>query len=286
MRTPLFVPVALSLAVIAASPALADEWHKSFPIGSSPSLSVVTSDADVRVGTWDRHEIDVRVVTEGYAIPRQVRVSAEQTGDAVAVEVRWPSVRFDFNFGLSGHPRRVRILITAPARGTLDLHTGDGDIEVGPFAGTVRASSGDGSIVLDRPHGTIELRSGDGRVEALNVEGELSAITGDGRIRVSGNFTGLEVRTGDGGISVDAGATRSLSREWSLRSGDGPVSLRIPRNLGAALDASTSDGRVDVDVPVRIEGRMNPHHIRGVINGGGPLLRVRTGDGSILIESS
>ena len=69
-----------------------------------------------------------------------------------------------------------------------------------------------------------------------------------------------------------------------LETSGGSVALTVPRALGAELDARTSGGRVSVDVPVaaRVRGRSE---VRGPVNGGGPLLRLRTSGGSVSVHS-
>ena len=93
------------------------------------------------------------------------------------------------------------------------------------------------------------------------------------------------MRTNDGRVDVEAQKGSKLAPDWSLASGDGPISLRVPSDLAATLDLRTGDGRVDVRLPVTITGRVREREMQGTINGGGPLLRIRTGDGSVTLTS-
>ena len=72
---------------------------------------------------------------------------------------------------------------------------------------------------------------------------------------------------------------------WSLHSGDGSVTLSVPPALGAQVFLHSGDGSVRVDLPLRTTGGMHEHTVQGRLNGGGPLLEIRTGDGSIRLES-
>jgi len=72
-----------------------------------------------------------------------------------------------------------------------------------------------------------------------------------------------------------------LLEPWHLQTGDGNVTLGVPRNLGAHIDASTSDGEVHSTLPLSQSGSSR---IEGDINGGGPALVVRTADGSIQLH--
>ncbi len=69
--------------------------------------------------------------------------------------------------------------------------------------------------------------------------------------------------------------------DWRLETGDGSVSLEVPGDLAADVDLHTSDGHIDLDMPVTTEGKIRQNEVRGKLNGGGSLLTIRTGDGSI-----
>ena len=73
----------------------------------------------------------------------------------------------------------------------------------------------------------------------------------------------------------------TLAASWRLETGDGSVSLEVPGDLAADVDLHTSDGHIDLDMPVTTEGKIRQNEIHGKLNGGGSLLTIRTGDGSI-----
>ena len=54
---------------LAAAPlAQAEEWSKTFTLTGKPDLRVTTSDANIRVDTWDQNTIEARVTAEGWKI--------------------------------------------------------------------------------------------------------------------------------------------------------------------------------------------------------------------------
>jgi hypothetical protein len=46
----------------------------------------------------------------------------------------------------------------------------------------------------------------------------------------------------------------------------------------------TGDGHIDVNLPLTTEGRIKPNDVHGKMNGGGKLMTIHTGDGSISIR--
>jgi len=58
------------------------------------------------------------------------------------------------------------------------------------------------------------------------------------------------------------------------------------RDYRADVDLHTSDGHIDLDIPVTTDGKLRENEVRGKINGGGSLMTIRTGDGSIHLRKS
>ena len=79
---------------------------------------------------------------------------------------------------------------------------------------------------------------------------------------------------------------RNCRPGWRLETGDGSVSLTVPGELAADVDLHTSDGHIDLDMPITTEGQIRQNEVRGKLNGGGSSLTIRTGDGSIHLRKS
>jgi DUF4097 and DUF4098 domain-containing protein YvlB len=255
----------------AAAPARADEWSKTYTLTGKPNLRVDTSDANIHVSTWDQNTIEAKVTTTRYKIGDDgIRIEEHQTGDEVEIDVRYPHTHgFGITVDWGNHgSHRVDIEIRMPHEGRVDLRTGDGKIELGNFKGEMQLRSGDGSQELD------------------SVDGKLRALTGDGHIRANGRFDELDLKTGDGRVEARATAGSALATGWRLESGDGTVTLEVPENLAADVELHTGDGHIDLDVPVTTEGKIREGEVRGKLNGGGNLLMIHTGDGSIRLRKS
>src|SRR3984885_8972908 len=253
--------VILALAAAASLPARADEWSKTFNLTGKPDLRVETSDANIRVDTWDKNTIQATVPTVRYKIGDDgIKIQEHQTGDAVELEVHYPRMH---GLTIDWGQRRVDIVIHMPREVKVNLRTEDSKIEIGGFKGEMDLHSGDGSETLDA------------------VDGKLRATTGDGHIRANGRFDELDLKTGDGHVDVRATAGSALAAEWRLETGDGSVTLEVPETLAADVDLRTSDGHIDLDMPVTAEGRVKENEVRGKLNGGGNRMTIRTGDGSI-----
>ncbi len=250
----------LVVSVISVLPAHADEWSKTYALTGKPDLRIETSDANIRVMTWDQPKLEAKVITTRYKIGEDgIRVEERQNGDSVEIGVHYPHHGISIDWG----QRRVDIIIQMPREGRVNLRTGDGKIDVAGLKGDIDLHSGDGSENLEA------------------VDGKLHASTGDGHITAHGRFDELDLKTGDGHVEVRAASGSSLSAGWRLETGDGNVSLEVPDGLAADVNLHTSDGHIDLDMPITTEGKIGHNEIHGKLNGGGSQLTIRTGDGSI-----
>jgi len=241
--------------------------EKRFTVSGRPAVSVSTFDGSIEVRPWDR--ADVEVVVEKHAASKasaaSITVDAQQNGDTITVDVHAShSNGFSFHFN-----RSAKLIVSLPA------------------ASDLTARSGDGSIDIERIAGKVDLHSGDGSIKARSLKGDVSATSGDGSIRIEGAFGALRAHTGDGSITIVAADGERASRDWDISTGDGSVTVELPKSFGADIDAHTGDGSIHLDnVTVSdVSGRLEKRSLKGRIGGGGAALRIRTGDGSITLRS-
>jgi hypothetical protein len=252
------------VALLAAVTALADDWSKTYTIAGRPELRVETDDGSVTIRPGADRKIVARVSTFGWKLaPGEVQIRESQEGDRVDLAVRIPHRPFSFN----SNNRSIHVDLQVPRQIRSDVHTGDGNIDIQGIAGETR------------------LRTGDGRIEALSLDGSLHAESGDGHVRVRGRLDMLTLHTGDGSIEADVLPGSKMSAGWRVETGDGGVTLRLPPAFGAELELHTGDGGISMDLPaVTSVSRSGDKDLRGRLNGGGAVLSVRTGDGSIHIR--
>jgi Toastrack DUF4097 len=241
--------------------AFAEEWSKSYTVSAKPSLRVDTNDAAVEISRGSGNTISARVTTSNYPIGNNgLRITEHQDGDKVELSVHIPN---QSGFHIGWQNRRVRIEVQVPAETALDLHSGDGHISVDGTTGSARIDTGDGAI------------------EVHNISGSLRARTSDGHITADGVFNEIYLHSGDGHVDLTAHQGSKMDRAWLIHTGDGRVSVTLPADFAAELYAHTGDGHITMDFPVTVSGSMDRGRMRGKLNGGGELLEISTGDGSI-----
>ncbi|MBV9300586.1 MAG: hypothetical protein JOY62_00880 [Acidobacteriaceae bacterium] len=247
------------IAVFLLQPsARADEWNKHWNVGPNPELRIDAHDAAVTVEATEGNGIDATLRTRGWSIgPSGVHVIEHQSGNSVEIDVKVPSVHFAFTM------HSIELRVRVPRELTANIHTGDGSIRLRGLHGPLRADTGDGSI------------------QGEDLDGTLEANSGDGSVHIAGRFDGLQLHTKDGSVELEVMRGSRMQSEWHVQTGDGSVSVRVPHDLPADLELRTGDGHIHFDLPLSVTGTQSEHEVRGKLNGGGPLLAIRTGDGSI-----
>jgi DUF4097 and DUF4098 domain-containing protein YvlB len=253
------------------------------------SVNRVEGHARVRVGTRRRG------TSGAEAALRQLVTSPpiEQSGNTVRIgRIEDRSLQEDISISYE---------LVVPVRSTIAASTGSGGVTIRGVQGDVRATTGSGSLSLAAIQGEVYGRTGSGSIRATQItgpfeggtgsgsidvtllgSGDVSLSTGSGSISASGVRGALRAESGSGGIDVDG----EMRGRWELRTGSGSVTVELPAQAAFNLVARAGSGRVNIDHPLTIQGRIDERmqEVTGTVRGGGPELNIRTGSGGIRIN--
>jgi len=172
------------------------------------------------------------------------------------------------------------------------IETGGGGIEVRQCSGKVKASTGGGSIDLGDIGGPAEIETGGGSIHLASAKGHVEAHTGGGGIELYG-VPSARVETGAGGIVVKFVKTAAPPSDSRLETSAGDITVYIAPDVAISVRASVDLGNghhITSDFPdihIASEGdKWGPRTLNaeGKLNGGGPVLKVRTTSGDICIR--
>jgi len=279
----------LTLAGLLIAPASAfgsKTWSRTFQAGGHPTVRVKTEDARVEVRAHDAKTVDVRVEAiggvSGFSIGTLTpKVRIEERDGVIEVEVETHGV----TAGLTISSLHYEVDIAVPPGCDLEAHTSDGSLTVDGLRGHVGVNSSDGHVTLTDLKGDVSIRTSDGPVVAEGIDGRLEGTTADGTLRVKGRFDDLALQSTDGGMEVEVAPGSTLSDGWSLSTTDCGLRLVLPSALKLTLDARVRDGSLDVDLDTGSSIQASDlHAVRMDLNGGGPVLKIRTSDGSVRIR--
>ncbi len=257
-RAPLLAAALLLLAAGAAQAVERQETlDKTFPLAAGGSVSVANVNGAVEVAAWDRDEVRVQAV-------KKVRAGTE---DRAADALKRLEVRIE------------------PGADRVAIHTGDagdsGGVLAWLFGNHVEASV---SYTLSVPRmAHVEVDTVNGKIRIRGVAGRVDAETTNGGMELSDLRGPVKASTTNGGVQADLS---QVAPETSVRleTTNGGIRLTVPREARLSIDASTTNGGIDVSGLDASIGRHSRRHVEAEVNGGGAQVRVSTTNGGIRIS--
>ncbi len=173
--------------------------------------------------------------------------------------------------------------------GGAELQAGGGNVEINRCVGRVKASTGGGNITLGDIGGPADIETGGGSIRLSSAKGRVGANSGAGTIELYG-VPSARVETGAGGITVKLVNTGAERSDSMLETSAGDITVYIAPDVALSVRASVELGnghRITSEFPdihIASEGdKWAPKTLtaEGKLNGGGPLLKVRTTTGDI-----
>jgi DUF4097 and DUF4098 domain-containing protein YvlB len=250
----------LLLAITGAAPAetLREPVDRTIDIRPGGEISLVNVNGKITITSWDQPR--VRLQAEKYVeshdeqaakkAMQQLRIEVKATANGLSIETRQPNNNGPGGFleALFGdHVNMgVRYELTVPRSVNLNVENTNGSVHVEDLSGR------------------LNLETTNGRIEVARCSGSVNAGTTNGAIRA-------EL------LQVASGASMRLETT------NGGITLAIPSNLAANIEAGTTNGSVTTDVPITTT-RFEKHSLRGTMNGGGGLIRLSTTNGGIRIN--
>lgn len=197
----------------------------------------------VDVEAWDRNEVFVRA---------RVVAWADSHAEAASImrDIRLDAGRTIRADGPRMHRDRswsVSYQVFVPRETGLDLETTNGGLSVAGVSSRMRLRTVNGGIRLDAVGGDVRGRTTNGGLDVV--------LVGD---RWAGS--GLDLGTTNGGIR-----------------------LEVPDGYSAELVTGTVNGRLQLDFPVLVQGRID-RTIETTLGDGGPMIRVQTTNGGVVIR--
>jgi len=170
------------------------------------------------------------------------------------------------------------------------LETGGGSIRLEKCNGRVKATTGGGSIDLGDINGPVQVGSGGGSIRLASAKGRVEAETGGGSIQLDG-ATSVKAETGAGSIVVKLVSSSDARTNSTLETSAGDITVYLANDLPITVRAA-----IEMANGHKIRSEFNDIHVasegaswpgpqtvtaEGQLNGGGPVLKVRTSSGNI-----
>lgn len=279
--------------------------EKSFNVSPGGSLEVETSGGGIRVQSSDENKVTVvarqRIKagseSEADELLEDLSLTIEQDGNNVIARAKYERRSW------GSQPVQVDFTVTVPERYNVKLRTSGGSVNVADLEGVADVRTSGGSISLGRITGDIDARTSGGNISLEEGGGRVRLGTSGGSVRVgrAGGETDVDtsggsidiksvegqVRAHTSGGSVSAAINGSLKGDCILETSGGRVRAVVDSEAAFRLDASTSGGGVRAEgLTITIDrGGAGRSRLAGTVNGGGPLLKLRSSGGDVVIET-
>jgi hypothetical protein len=258
MRT-LLLSATLFLATAASAAQLSETIDRTFDVRAGADFVLSNVNGRILIDSWDQPK--VRVIAR-----------KKVDGDRDELKAALAALRVEMQ------PRNGGLVVTTHdpksengGASILDWLSGDDvdanveyDVTV-PRSMNVDVTNTNGGIRLAAVTGKLELDTTNGKIDVKRCAGSIDASTTNG--------------------TIDAELLRiAQGQPLRLETTNGRIEIALPAGAGADVDASITNGSISSDLPVATT-RTSSNALRGTINGGGTLLRMRTTNGGITIRS-
>jgi hypothetical protein len=296
--------------------------ERSFKVESGQRLYLDSDLGSVKVRGDGGHEVVIRVVKGANDMSRRdaeelferFDLSFDQTSNGVSIDGEYEgerswrrgrNLRVEFEIAVP-HDFDVRVktaggsLYAEDIAGDIDLKTAGGSVTTLDLDGPLSVETSGGSIRAETISGPARLHTSGGSITARDINGEVDCNTSGGGITVERAGGDVSAHTSGGSINLreiegtaNAHTSGGSIRAELLTAPDGPmkletsggsITLQLAANTHVDIDARASGGNVRTDLPVVGESNRSKTNLRGTINGGGPLLTLRSSGGGVRIQ--
>jgi len=123
-----------------------------------------------------------------------------------------------------------------------------------------------------------------GSVVGRNLASVVEAATTNGNVEVS-TSEWASATTTNGGIRVSMGGAK-WTGELKMTTTNGSVEVAMPASAEFRVIAATTNGGIQTDFPVTVQGSFSSKELSGTVGGGGRELKVATTNGTIRLMKS
>jgi putative adhesin len=198
----------------------------------------------IRVRGWDRGDVLVRAKIVGDA---ETDAEARRVVSGVRIVTAGGNVRAEGPEGRGDANWSVSFEIQVPRTALLTLTTNNGGISIEDFQGTAKFRARNGGVSLNN---------------------------------VSGDIRG---ETTNGGVTIDLTGERWDGAGLDVETRNGGIRMTMPEHYSAALETGTTNGRVNIDFPVAVQGQFG-RSVSATLGAGGAKIRAVTTNGGVTIR--
>jgi DUF4097 and DUF4098 domain-containing protein YvlB len=257
-----FLIIITGLINFACATSLDETFTKKIPAEKISSVEVYNQNGSIEVESWTENQIEIVAYKKVRAsnhenaeeLMKHLEIDIDQSGNNLRIETIHPRRNKDNDGGFlswlfslgSNSSASIDYVIKVPKKMDLDLNSTNGGLDV------------------YNCEGMIDLKTTNGKIVAKDIKGSTNCKTTNGSIKVY-----LE--------------KIYPKEDMTFKSTNGSIKVYLPDDTNADVEAKTTNGSISCDLPVKGNHRESKRHFYGEINDGGPLIYLKTTNGSIRI---
>jgi hypothetical protein len=212
--------------------------------GANPVDIDASPNGGIRIHGWDRGDVLVRSRIMASA---DTDAEARQIVSGIRIETAGGAIRAVGPDRSRDANWSVSFDVEVPRNAVLTLTTKNGGISIGDFGGSAKFHTTNGGITL------------------ANVGGDIRG------------------ETTNGGVTVDLIGDHWDGQGLDVETRNGGIRMTMPDHYSAALETSTTHGRISIDFPITVQGRIG-RELTTTLGAGGARVRAVTTNGGVSIR--
>jgi hypothetical protein len=249
-RLPALLLAAAVFVATAASGRVTESFSRTYPLTPGGTVSLSNLNGSVEIIGWDRAEISIEAEksARNEEVLKRIEILVDAESDRIVIKTRHGKSTDSWWGVRKSEGGSVRYKLHVPAE-------------------------------LAR----LKVDVMNANVTAANVRGDVKIATMNGRIVASGLTGNAKFDTMNG--SIEAKFDRlGAGQKVSLDSMNGSCTIDVPTDASARIVASTMNGRVRSDVPVKLE-KSSRRTLRGAIGAGEGRIELDSMNGSLTVRA-
>jgi DUF4097 and DUF4098 domain-containing protein YvlB len=256
--------------------AFADEFtliEQTFESSNFKTIDIKAHTGNITLKSWDKQAVNVLIKGNQEAL-KNVAFTLDNKDGNVTVKTN-----------LKDEDKRTGIEqwieVTVPKYLNADIKTLGGSIKVGYLKGNIKLETTGADINVSEIAGESDLKSTGGNIKISTFKGNVTAVTSGGDINLEGSEGEVKAETSGGDIKVKYIGNNNMG--MTLKNTGGDIKVILPEHFTAQLDATSTAGEIKTDFSVLVNKDYSGQTLKGIINGGGNIIKCTTTGGKISI---
>ncbi len=304
----LFFLMGFYAAEAAAKEKYEEKFEKTVSLAKDGKVTLKNITGSIDVKSWNKGEvkIDATKISRASTLDKAkenvglVKIEVEKEGNTLRIKTKYPERGKTWNRRSLNVSVKYSLMI--PAKASVKIESVTGNVDLEKIGGAVKVNLVTGGIVVKKADKGVDCETVTGKIDLQDITGDVFMEAVTGKIIVSHIRGSIEANVVTGRIelrdvseaSVVDGNTVTgkviydgkINRDgrYTLKTHTGRIEMILPADSGFDLEANTFSGSITSDFDIKISGKISKKRISGVVNNGGPLVKLSTFSGSVYLK--